>query len=64
MQPKIYTVNELEEHIPTFSVKAILDVAGTYDLWKFADLYCSRKNFEMIAPLIMAYSSQKIQNKK
>ena len=64
MQSKIYTVNELEEHIPTFTTKAILDAADTYDLWKFADLYCSAKNFEMIAPLIMAYSSQKIQIKK
>lgn len=61
---ELYTVNELEEHIPTIEVLEILYKANTYDFWKFADLYCSSKEFEKVAPLIVAYSSQKIQIKK
>lgn len=59
MESQYFTLDKFGNHIPTPDVKRVLESVGTYDLWKFADSYCSQTEFENVMPLILAYSATK-----
>lgn len=55
MKNKIYWLSPMGIHIPKNSTYHILKQAHMLGFWFFADEVCTKKEFERLIPLMLAY---------